>query len=100
VQLAVARHDNGALTGLAIQAGVDLGTCHANVTTLKGSLAHQNAAVAAQKVQADRTAAALDQAAAAARNARAVAVSRAETIAAIKPTADACSQAEAVLRGN
>jgi hypothetical protein len=75
----------------------DLATCRGNVTTLEGSLARQNDAVAAAKADGERMAATAVRAATEARSARVLAETRARDIMSARSNARTCEERESVV---
>ncbi len=102
IQLAGARHTVATLTDRIENKTTgyiaELATCTGNTARLNAAIGDQNTAIAAAGAAAAKTAAALDQAAKVSADARAVAASRAAAVAALKPGADRCASAEALLR--
>lgn len=101
-QLASERHTIAALTDRIENPKTgyiaSLATCNGNAARLEASIGNQNAGIEAANKLAAQTATALDQAVKASADARAVAVSRAAAVAALRPGVDRCASAEALLR--
>jgi hypothetical protein len=87
------------LTVHVAKLSADLGTCRTNKVTLQNAIDRQNAAVAALAAEGQRRAAEARKALDAAQAGVAAANKRAGQLLAIKPGADRCASAEAIIIG-
>lgn len=88
------------LTGNVAQLSADLGTCRTNKVTLQNAIDRQNSLVTAWKADGDRRSAEAQKAVDAARAGATLASRDAARIMAIKPGADLCQSADALIIGS